>query len=880
MTSVLAAIARVVRLVDFLTADLVQQIRRRLTSALSGPLLEVVMALVIGVTGIIVILERVAGVLDRAMGFIERAFVAIALLAMTALAFNAYLAEELRNSFNAAVSWDTAQDFFGLWAIDGQLNVALLLMVVVGFLGASLATQEGKHIAVDAAERVLSPSGARFLRRFTSLVAAGLCLLLARGSYDAMLTHTQDTFEGAQVWSPFVAPVNGLTSLMPGDKFGPVSCKGLDDAARSAKGCPDAEFATGDDWINGMYDRGLDPFDTEFEDAKVAFVNPGGSPIDVKVVAAGSGNEAEAPTPWEPNVPANGSTMFESVSLEHGATATVTWNNQSQTVRLQPNRVHRVTVGASSLSVEAQPLIAFGFVDTGDDFPLWIPYGFLVVAFFVMAVRFGGRVFSPGRDLDDAPPLRGSRSPADVLLAGAVPGAIIAIGLGVWLGQGWIIGISSLLLVVLGSPLFVGIGVGTVASWVLLRDGSAESVIADMFEAVKKEELLAIPFFVLAGNLMTKGSIAERLIDLAKAVLGPLPGGLGAGAVLACATFAAISGSSPVTVIAIGTIMFPMLLKEGYSERYSMGVLTTAGGLGVIIPPSIPMIVYAIMVSGNKDVGVVTPTDLFRAGLLPGIFIALVLIGYTMFIHWPRPDEVNEHSGTEWSFGEWGRELLRAVWKGLPSLMLPVLILGGLYNWLDFGFFAIRFNVTTAAAVAVVYALFVEMFIHRELQWRKLPGVFSESAVMMGSLFLILVIAISLNKFFVFEEVPQAAAEWMLARVQTPFGFLVMVNLFLLALGCVMDILSAILIVAPLLAPIATGVYGIDPIAFGIMFIVNLELGYLTPPMGINLFVASTTFERSIIDVIRGVVPFLLLMLFCLVCIVAYVWLTSGVPAS
>jgi len=875
MNAVLAGVARVVRLVDYLTQDLVQQVRRQVTDALSGPLLEVVVGLIIGFTGIVVVIERIARVVDAIVGFLERAFVGIALLAMTAFAFNSYLAEELRNWFNERVQWGPAQDLFGLWAIDGQLNFALLLMVVVGFLGASLATQEGKHIAVDAAERVLSPNGARFLRRFTSLVAAGLCVLLAQGSYDAMYTHTQDTFEGAKVWTPLRGPVNALTSLMPGDKFGPASCRDLEGAARDEADCPEVDYSGGDDWINGMYDQGLDPFDTEFEDAKVALFNPGPEPAVATVVAAAEPDGE--PARWDVTVPAEGRTMFESVSLEHGTHAWLTWDGRApDRLELTPNQIHRVVLDPGGASVEAQPLIAFGYVDAGDDVPLWIPFGFLVIAFLTMAARFVARVFSPGADLAQAAPVVGSRRVADVVLAGAVPGGLLAIGAGVWLGQGWIIGIASLMLVILGSPLFVGIGIGTVASWVLLRDGSAESVIADMFEAVKKEELLAIPFFVLAGNLMTKGSIAQRLIDLAKAVLGPLPGGLGAGAVLACATFAAISGSSPVTVIAIGTIMFPMLLKEGYSERYSMGVLTTAGGRGVIIPPSIPMIVYAIMVSGNADVGVVTPTELFRAGMLPGLFIALVLIAYTMFVHWPRPEEIEAQPASSYTLGSWWRELVRALWQGLPSLMLPVLILGGLYNWLDFGFFAIRFSVTTASAVAVVYALFVEMFVHRELEWRKIPGVFSESAVMMGSLFLILVIAISLNKFFVFEEVPQAAAAWMLERVQTPFGFLVMVNLFLLALGCVMDILSAILIVAPLLAPIATGVYGIDPIAFGIMFIVNLELGYLTPPMGINLFVASTTFERSIIDVIRGVVPFLLLMVFCLACIVGYVWFTSG----
>jgi len=346
-----------------------------------------------------------------------------------------------------------------------------------------------------------------------------------------------------------------------------------------------------------------------------------------------------------------------------------------------------------------------------------------------------------------------------------------------------------------------------------------------------------------------------------------MPGGLGVSAVAACAFFAAISGSSPVTVIAIGSIMFPMLIREGYREDYSLGVLTSAGSLGIIIPPSIPMIIYAIMVSQNPKVGAIDPATLFKAGILPGLLIAAVFGMYTLFMMWPRDWSV-VGDGERSSTATWARGVASTGVRGIPSLLLPFLILGGIYGWLPFG---ISFTVTEAAAVAVVYALFVELFLHRELKVRDLPGVVNESATVMGSLFLILVIAISLNRFFVFEQVPEAATAWMLAHVDSKLGFLIMVNLFLLALGCVMDIISAILIVSPLLAPIAAS-YGIHPVHFGIMFIVNLELGYLTPPLGINLFVSSTVFDRPILDVIKAVIPFLLLMLLCLACIV---WIPS-----
>lgn len=765
-------IAALFRLVDRFTTDLWRSTKDGLRAAWDGPLQGLVFGLLLAWTTVVVLLEAVGRALDRLVGGVERAFVFVAMLAMTFLAFNEYLKRELRPRFG---------DLGGLWALEGQMNVALLLMVVVGFLGASLATQERKHISVDAIDRILAPGAARFVRRFTALVAAGLCWVFAKGSWAAVFSHSQDAFEGAKVWPWMAAPINALVSWLPGEKVGPPSCAehGLELAARAAAGCPPVDFLTGDDWIDAKYDAGLDPFD----------------------------------------------------------------------------------------------LYSFSYVDAGDRFPLWVPLLLLVVAFGLMTVRFGVAALYPDGTSDTvkgiAPERPGSRRPADVLLAGAFPGALVAIAIGVWLGQGWLILLASILLVFLGSPLFVAVGVGTLACWVLLRGGSAETVIGDMFEATKKQELLAIPFFVLAGNLMTRGSIASRLIGFARAVLGGIPGGLGAGAVAACAFFAAISGSSPVTVIAIGSIMFPMLLREGYSEDYSIGVLTTAGGLGIIIPPSIPMIVYAIMVSGQPDVGVIDPAVLFKAGIGPGLFIAAVLVFYTFFVMWPR--EAEAQTGPPFDPAVWAGDVGRAFLQGLPSLLLPVLILGGIYGWLTLEPFGIEltivFTVTEAAAVAVVYALFVELLVNRELKPRDLPSVFSESAVMMGSLFLILVIAISLNRFFVFEQVPEAATAWMLERVDSKLGFLIMVNLFLLALGCVMDILSAILIVAPLLAPIAAQ-YGIHPIHFGIMFIVNLELGYLTPPLGINLFVASTVFERPILDVIRAVVPFLLLMLLCLAVIV------------
>lgn len=739
--------------------------RSGLRSFLDGPLQGVAFATIIGVTGVLVILEELFALLDKAAAYFEKTIVFFAMMGMTFLAFNEYTKREY-----PTFSID----------VDGGMNLALLLMVVVGFVGASLATRDNGHIAIDAIDRVLTPAPAKTVKRLTALVSAGLSWTLMQGSWRYALENSHDAFEGVKVFSWMVAPVNWMVGLMPGEKYG---C-----GPGGEENCL-TKFPEMTDWEDAQFDAGID-----FAD------------------------------------------------FPH----------------------------------------AFAYVSEGDKFPLWLAVLVLVLAFGFMALRFFGQVFKPNVPEFPPPSPPGSRKPADVILAGMLPGALITMAAGVYFGTPTMILLASIGLVFLGSPLFVAIGVGTVAAWLLVRGGSTESVVHDMFEATKKQELLAIPFFVLAGNLMTHGSISQRLIDFARALLSHVPGGLGVGAVLSCALFAAISGSSPVTVIAIGSLLFPMLIKDGYDEKYSMGVLTTAGGLGIIIPPSIPMIVYAIVVGGmpgispevvgenahpDLDTIGVDPATLFKAGILPGAFIATMLVLYTFYVTWPRGDVGMHRKQEAFDTATWSRGVGHALKRGILSLMLPVLILGGIYGVLDLNVigidFAIRFTVTEAAAVSVVYALFVELVVNRELKPKDLPGVVTESAVMMGSLFLILVIAISLNRFLSFQQVPEMATEWMLARVDSKLTFLIMVNLFLLALGCVMDILSAILIVAPLLAPIAAQ-YGIHPVHFGIMFIVNLELGYLTPPMGINLFVASTVFERSILDVIKAVVPFLLVMLFCL----------------
>ena len=743
-------------------------------------------AVILGATGIWISLEEISERVDRVIEWLERATIAVFLIVMTFLSFLDYARREI--------------SFFS-FEIEGGPNMATLMMVWVGFLGASLATRTGQHLSVDATDRVLSPGAAKLAKRFTAFVAAGLCWQLMGHSWTLTAENLEkgDTVPGLYVWDFLIAPLNTLVALLPGS--------GAAGWIALAVGAPIAWLALG----KAMK---IDEDDTT---SQGLYVRPALNAL--AGIAGGVALLGALPLFWTP-------------ALENG-----------------------------------DP-VEWGTFVAGDAFPLWLGAVVIPLAFGLMALRFivaGVLGRFKRRDLGgeaaiETPFQGGQRTRKDMVVAAFFPGVLLGLGATLYFGTGGLILLAGLLLVFVGAPLFVAIGVCTVACVVLIDDLSGYYVAKDMFEATKKEELLAIPFFVLAGNIMTQGSLAERMIGVARAVVGKMPGGLGLATIAACVVFAAISGSSPVTVIAIGGLMYPMLTRDGYSKSYATGVLSSAGSLGIIIPPSIPMILYAVVVSDPRNP--MSPNDLFLAGVGPGILIAAVLMIYTLYRTRPTGEGMKIRVPT--LDGGYFRNLGRALKKGVLALMLPVIILGGIYG--VFAPIGIRFTVTEAAAVAVVYALVVEMFFHRELTLRKLVDVLVESGIMMGSLFVIIVLAIAFNKFLAHQEVPQRATEWLAMHVDSKIQFLIMVNLFLLALGCVMEIISAILIVAPLLAPIAAS-YGIHPIHFGIIFIVNLELGYLTPPMGINLFVASTVFERPIVKVIRSVIPFLLLMLACLIII-------------
>ncbi|HXU83003.1 MAG TPA: TRAP transporter large permease subunit [Polyangia bacterium] len=397
-------------------------------------------------------------------------------------------------------------------------------------------------------------------------------------------------------------------------------------------------------------------------------------------------------------------------------------------------------------------------------------------------------------------------------------------------------------LLALGVPLFVVIGVAAaVAFGVYAGQGGVEGLqvlIVKMVSLTTKNVFLAIPFFVISGAVMSAGSIATRLVTLAETLVGGMRGGLAVAAILASVIFAAISGSSPVTLIAIGGIMFPAMLRAGYREPFALGLVTTAGSLGCLIPPSIPMLVYAISVTGTSAVDV---RELFMAGIGAALVVSLMLAGYAVLRAGPVA------AGTSFSFAR----LRVALREGIWALALPVVVLGGIYGGL--------FTPTEASAVSVVYAVLVEVVIHRSLTWRQIPQVVTKSAASLGGLLVVIALSLAINDFLVEQEVATLALDKVRAWGLGPVGFMLVVNVFLIVTGMFMDSISAIVLFTPVIAPAAVAL-GIDPLHLGVVFIVNMEIGYLAPPIATNLFVAASIFRKPFGLVTRAVLPTLAIL--------------------
>lgn len=393
------------------------------------------------------------------------------------------------------------------------------------------------------------------------------------------------------------------------------------------------------------------------------------------------------------------------------------------------------------------------------------------------------------------------------------------------------------------TPMAVVIGITSIAAMGLLTNVPLRVIPQQLFTAVDSSALMAVPFFILAGQIMTVGTIAGRLIKIASHLVSSVRGGLAIAAVLACAFFAAISGSSPATVVAVGSIMIPALIAHGYHKDFATGLLTSAGSLGIMIPPSIPMVIYALIMN-------VSVTREFIAGLVPGLLISVLFICYSYIqarrYAWGQIERT--------SFGQ----LISAVRDGIWGLLLPVVILGGIYGGL--------FTPTEAAAVSVVYALVCELFVYKSFTWKQLPKILRESALLSAVLLFILANASCLSWFLASQQVPNKVALYIGSVVTTPWMFLLLVNFLFLFLGTMMDIVSAMVILCPILYPMLQQ-FQIDLVHFGIIMIVNIEIGFLSPPFGLNLFVASGITKRPLIEVARAILPFLLIMLVALLLI-------------
>ena len=422
-------------------------------------------------------------------------------------------------------------------------------------------------------------------------------------------------------------------------------------------------------------------------------------------------------------------------------------------------------------------------------------------------------------------------------------------------------------LLVLRQSLVLVLAVATAYVHVYIANSKVEFLIQDFWFTVDREVLLSVPMFMLAGNVMSRGSIAKRLIDFMSAFTSPIPGGLAVACVLACAAFAAINGSSIVTMLAVGTIMYPALVSRGYSQSFSIGVIASAGTLGIIIPPSIPLILYGIMTEENI-------AELFVAGIGPGLLLMLMFATYSFW--------VNRHiARVPFSMDE----AMKATGSGIFAIALPFIMIGGIYTgW---------FSPTEAGAVSLAYALLIEFFVHaedgakpapanasfgervrhyfatREMGVRTLIDVILETTKLLATLLPLLCIAGSLNTILDQSGVPKQMVASLSQQITSPAMMMFAINILLLIVGCLMDVGSAILILAPLLKPLAESI-GVDPVHFGIIMISNLEIGYLTPPVGLNLIVAMAAFKESFGTICKAVVPFIAIMLVWLVILVLW----------
>ena len=420
----------------------------------------------------------------------------------------------------------------------------------------------------------------------------------------------------------------------------------------------------------------------------------------------------------------------------------------------------------------------------------------------------------------------------------------------------WIIFILLFVLMLTGMPISISLGLTVLTFLFTMTDVPIEAVALKLFTGIEKFEIMAIPFFILAGNFLTHGGVARRMILFATSMVGHFHGGLALAGVMACALFAAVSGSSPATVVAIGSIILPAMVMQGYPKKFGAGVITTSGALGILIPPSIVMVMYSV--STNTSVGA-----LFMAGVIPGIVLATMLGMTTWWLarknNYPRLPRATW--GARW------RAFRESIW----GLLLIIIVIGGIYTGI--------FTPTEAAAMSAVYAFLIAVFVYKDMPLKRVPKVLLDSASLSAMLLYIITNAVLFSFLITSEQIPQSMADWMLGQGLGPVAFLLVVNILLLLAGNVMEPSSIVLILAPILFPVAMKL-GIDPIHFGILIVVNMEVGMCHPPVGLNLYVASGITKMGISELTVAVWPWLLTMLVFLLIVTYWAPLSLWLPQT
>ncbi|MET0084050.1 MAG: TRAP transporter large permease subunit [Sedimenticola sp.] len=420
-------------------------------------------------------------------------------------------------------------------------------------------------------------------------------------------------------------------------------------------------------------------------------------------------------------------------------------------------------------------------------------------------------------------------------------------------------GLLLILLALMGAPLFTVIAASAMMGF-YRSEIDLSVVLIEFFRIAEMPVLLAIPLFTFAGYVLSESRAPQRLVRLTTALLSWMPGGLAMISLVGCALFTAFTGASGVTIVALGALLYPALKHAGYSENFGLGLVTTSGSLGLLFAPALPLILYAVVAQQMGLGGNITVDAMFLAGILPGTLMLILLSGWSIW-----------HSRNlflpKFSLAEASTAIREAIWE----IPLPIVILGGIYS----GYFAI----SEAAAVTALYVLVVEVFIHREIPLRKLPRVMRESMIMVGGILVILGVSLASTNYLIDAEIPSKLFDTIRSLVQDKLTFLLLLNIFLLVLGTMLDIFSALVLMVPLLLPIALG-YGVDPVHLGIIFLANMQIGYFTPPVGMNLFIASYRFKKPIMQLYIATLPWFLILFGAVLLITYWPWLSLALLDS